>query len=238
MESNHDKEFFVQDLSLPEITFNMIVSIETTFVVNDHELVIASKFGLIVKQRDLRTLMELNWVNDEIINFYMNLLVERSRKKYYPRVHAMNIFFYHKLLSDGYASVKRWTKNVDIFTQDIVAVPIHLTNHWSMLIIDFQKKLVNYYDSMGFKNQECLMLMRQYLENEHLDKKRCPVDLKDWVFQRAINIPKQTNGYDCGIFSCVFAEHLCARRDFSFTQKDIPYFRNKMMYEIITMKLL
>ena len=31
-----------------------------------------------MKVRDLRTLQGLNWLNDEVINFYMGMIVKRS----------------------------------------------------------------------------------------------------------------------------------------------------------------
>lgn len=49
----------------------------------------------------------------QIINFYMNLLMERSQKNVnYPKVYAFNTFFYPKLSKSGYHSVRRWTKKV------------------------------------------------------------------------------------------------------------------------------
>lgn len=35
--------------------------------------VIVEKFGLIIKRKDMETLSETNWLNDEVIHFYMNL---------------------------------------------------------------------------------------------------------------------------------------------------------------------
>lgn len=232
-----DEKDLYKDVDLPELTPGMLQKIHIALSGYDEE-VIANKFGLMVKRRDLKTLTGLNWLNDEVINFYMNLLIERGKEENYPNVYAMNTFFYPKLLSGGHASLKRWTRKIDIFAQDIVVVPIHLGIHWCMATINFQSKSVNYYDSMGSENHKCLSALRQYLEDEHLDKKKSRIDLNDWVFECAKNIPQQMNGSDCGVFSCMFAEFASTNRGFSFTQKDMPYFRNKMMYEIITMKLL
>ncbi|XP_045120867.1 sentrin-specific protease 1-like isoform X5 [Portunus trituberculatus] len=73
--------------------------------------VLIEKFHIQITQRDIKTLDGLNWLNDEVINFYMNLLMERSQKNVnYPRVYAFNTFFYPKLSKSGYHSVRRWTK--------------------------------------------------------------------------------------------------------------------------------
>ena len=40
------------------------------------------------------------------------------------------------------------------------------------------------------------------------------------------------NGADCGVFTCLFAEHLSRRARLSFSQADIPYVRKRMAYEI------
>lgn len=64
----------------------------------------------------------------------MQLLVERSKKAGYPRLHAFNTFFYTKLLAGGYAGVRRWTRGTDLFKQDIILVPVHLRMHWALVV--------------------------------------------------------------------------------------------------------
>ena len=65
----------------------------------------------------------------------MELIVERSNTRdKLPKAHAMNTFFYPKLSSQGYKSVRRWTKRVDIFSKDIVFYPIHLGVHWTLAV--------------------------------------------------------------------------------------------------------
>uniref|UniRef100_A0AC35FKK6 Ubiquitin-like protease family profile domain-containing protein n=1 Tax=Panagrolaimus sp. PS1159 TaxID=55785 RepID=A0AC35FKK6_9BILA len=102
-----------------------------------------------IKRKDLKTLSGLAWLNDEVINFYLDLVVKRSKKDgSLPKVYAFLTFFYSTLIQKGYGSVKGWTRNVDVFDYDIWIVPVHLTGHWCMAIVDVQNQQIEYYDSM------------------------------------------------------------------------------------------
>lgn len=86
-----------------------------------------------------RSINTLTWPGcffflSQIINFYMNLLMERSKEKGLPAVHAFNTFFFTKLKTAGYQAVKRWTKKVDVFSVDLLLVPIHLGVHWCLAV--------------------------------------------------------------------------------------------------------
>ena len=41
------------------------------------------------------------------------------------------------------------------------------------------------------------------------------------------------NGSDCGMFTCQFAEYISRRARFTFSQNDMPYFRKRMIAEIV-----
>ena len=87
---------------------------------------------------DLDTLRGLNWLNDEIINFYLQMIVARSSNppnENWAKVYAMNTFFLPKLRTSGYSLVKRWTRKVDIFSYDKIFVPVHLDVHWCLAVI-------------------------------------------------------------------------------------------------------
>ncbi|EEB20308.1 sentrin/sumo-specific protease, putative [Pediculus humanus corporis] len=200
--------------------------------------VLVEKYGLQIKRRDLQTLKGLNWLNDEVINFYMNLIMERGKNDKLPSVYAFNTFFYPKLISGGHSSLKRWTKKVDIFSHDMILVPVHLGMHWCMSVIDFRSKEIRYYDSMGSSNNCCLQALLSYLKAESLDKKNVPFETTNWELINVDNIPQQMNGSDCGVFSCVFAEHLSRDSELLFSQDNMPYFRKKMALEIVEAKLL
>lgn len=200
--------------------------------------ILISKFNLNIARRDIMTLYGLNWLNDEVINFYMNLIIERAKDPKWPKTHTMNTFFYHKISKDGYNSVRRWTKKVDIFSYDLLIVPVHLSMHWCMAIVDFRSKSIDYYDSMGSNNDKCLKILYNYLQQEHSDKKRTEFNMKGWETRNVKKIPQQMNGSDCGMFACTFAEFLTRDAKITFTQEDMPYLRRKMVVEITEGRLL
>ncbi|XP_054022819.1 sentrin-specific protease 2 [Dryobates pubescens] len=116
--------------------------------------ILSSAFKLKVTREDIGTLREHRWLNDEVINFYMRLIAERNKKEGFAAVHAFSTFFYPKLISGGYTAVRRWTRGVDLFQQDLIFVPIHLRVHWALVVIDVRRKTIKYYDSMGQKGDK------------------------------------------------------------------------------------
>ncbi|KAL0895198.1 hypothetical protein ABMA27_013639 [Loxostege sticticalis] len=200
---------------------------------------LVEKFNLRIHRRDLQTLCGLNWLNDEVINFYMNLLMQRAGERpQLPRVYAANTFFYPKLMQAGQAGLRRWTRKVDIFAHDLMVVPVHLGVHWCLSIVDFRDKKISYLDSMGGRNQACLDALLQYLRDEHKDKKGQPFDDGGWKTECLKDIPQQMNGSDCGMFACTFAEFSSRNAPYTFSQAHMPYLRRKAALEILQGKLL
>uniref|UniRef100_A0A8V0ZSZ1 SUMO specific peptidase 1 n=1 Tax=Gallus gallus TaxID=9031 RepID=A0A8V0ZSZ1_CHICK len=212
----------------PEITEEMEKEIKNVFRGGNQDEVLSEAFRLTITRKDIQTLNNLNWLNDEIINFYMNLLMERSKEKGLPTVHR------------GYQAVKRWTKKVDIFSVDLLLVPIHLGVHWCLAVVDFRKKTITYYDSMGGINSEACRILLQYLKQESLDKKRKEFDTNGWslLSKKSQEIPQQMNGSDCGMFACKYADCITKDKPINFTQQHMPYFRKRMAWEILHRKLL
>uniref|UniRef100_A0A8C3JIE8 SUMO specific peptidase 1 n=1 Tax=Calidris pygmaea TaxID=425635 RepID=A0A8C3JIE8_9CHAR len=204
----------------PEITEEMEKEIKNVFRGGNQDEVLSEAFRLTITRKDIQTLNNLNWLNDEIINFYMNLLMERSKEKGLPAVHAFNTFFFTKLKTAGYQAVKRWTKKVDIFSVDLLLVPIHLGVHWCLAVVDFRKKTITYYDSMGGINSEACRILLQYLKQESLDKKRKEFDTNGWslLSKKSQEIPQQMNGSDCGMFACKYADCITKDKPINFTQ--------------------
>ena len=106
-----------------------------------NEMIMVDHFNIKLNFSDLNRLRGLSWLNDEIINFYLEMIMARSAKHpNWPKCYAMNTFFLGKLQKDGYPGVKRWTKKVDIFSYDKIFVPVNLNNiHWCLAVIDLKK---------------------------------------------------------------------------------------------------
>jgi len=189
----------------------------------------------------MRTLTNSNWLNDEIINAYFYLIVQRGKEPKRKRVYAFNTFFYPKLRDMGYSSVKRWTRKVDVFSHDFLIVPVHLGNHWCLALVNFINKTIGYYDSLGGSSKECCDTLLNYLRYESNDKRKQDMDDENWRLvdcYREANIPRQTNGSDCGVFACQYAEHLTRQAKLTFSQEHMPYLRQKMIYELLNKKIL
>ncbi|XP_076973912.1 sentrin-specific protease 2 isoform X4 [Tamandua tetradactyla] len=202
--------------------------------------ILSSAFKLRITRSDIQTLKNYHWLNDEVINFYMNLLVERNKKQGYPALHAFSTFFYPKLRSGGYQAVKRWTKGVNIFEQELILVPIHRKVHWSLVVIDLRKKCLKYLDSMGQKGHRICEILLQYLQDESKTKRNIDLNLLEWTHysMKPHEIPQQLNGSDCGMFTCKYADYISRDKPITFTQHQMPLFRKKMVWEILHQQLL
>uniref|UniRef100_A0A914P9C1 Ubiquitin-like protease family profile domain-containing protein n=1 Tax=Panagrolaimus davidi TaxID=227884 RepID=A0A914P9C1_9BILA len=155
-----------------------------------------------------------------------------------PRVYAFQTFFYSTLIQKGYGSVKRFTRRIDVFGYDIWIVPVHLTDHWCMAIVDVRNQRIEYYDSMLGQNRQVFEALSSYISAEMKDKKKKEINTYGWIQDRKQNIPIQQNGSDCGMFACKFAEYASRRAKIDFDQIHMPYFRKRMVWEIFQQRLM
>ncbi|KAG6866803.1 hypothetical protein C0991_008739 [Blastosporella zonata] len=204
-----------------------------------------------VSDADLSRLRPGQWLNDEIINFYGAMVLGRfdDGKENPPKqktngmqilnLHYFSTFFWPKL-KEGYEKgrLAKWTKKVDIFSKDVVLIPVNHSNaHWTSAAINFRRKRIESYDSMGTRRAAVFKALRAYIDAEHRNKKNEPFDFTGWQ-DYSIEEPQQENGYDCGVFTCQFLQGL-SRGDevIRFTQKDMPALRRRMIWEIGNAKL-
>ncbi|XP_075412284.1 sentrin-specific protease 2 isoform X1 [Tenrec ecaudatus] len=236
--SGKERERRTDDLL--ELTEDMEREVSNAIGHGSQDEVLSSAFKLRITRADIQTLRNYHWLNDEVINFYMNLLVERNKKQGYPALHAFSTFFYPKLRSGGYQAVKRWTKGVSLFEQELILVPIHRKVHWSLVVIDLRKKCLKYLDSMGQKGHRICEILLQYLQDESKTKRNIDLNLLEWTHYtlKPHEIPQQLNGSDCGMFTCKYADYISRDKPITFTQHQMPLFRKKMVWEILHQQLL
>lgn len=178
----------------------------------------------------------------------------------------MNTFFFTNLYEGGFATLRRWTRKIDIFSFNLILIPFNQSGvHWCLFMINTKKKIIELYDSLAYSEVDAGKKLLQYLADELWDKKHKIFDVNKWkiscmevsfycclktIFLNVTNrhisinshlfqgIPHQLNGSDCGVFTCTIAEHLTRKASLTFTQEDMPYFRKKMCLEIIQGHLL
>ncbi|XP_029932453.1 sentrin-specific protease 3b [Myripristis murdjan] len=181
---------------------------------------------------DLGTLYGQNWLNDQVMNMYGDLVMDSVPEK----VHFFNSFFYDKLRTKGYEGVKRWTKNVDIFQKDLLLIPIHLEVHWSLVSVDIPRRAITYFDSQRTLNRRCPKHIFKYLQAEAIKKDQRDF-LTGWKGFFKMNVGRQNNDSDCGAFVLQYCKCLALGQPFGFGQQDMPRLRRQMYKELCHCKL-
>lgn len=208
---------------------------------SDDEVLI-HKFRIQIKRKDLQKLHGLQWLNDEICNFYLEMISDRNKRQLADRenlagatplnVHFFSSFFY-PMLKQSYTRVRTWTRKFDLFQHDMIIIPVHLGQHWTLATINMRQKEIVFYDSMSRSGHEDVMLLLwQYLDDEHKDKKKTPFDYTGWRFYQT-EVPQQGNCSDCGVFMLRFADCVAAAKTFDFAQTDMKFFRERIACEIL-----
>lgn len=120
------------DRNFPELTPTMIVEVRTfrslLILIAEWlqikqalgrkplDSILLSQFSVDITPDILGCLNDGKWLNDEVINFYMQLIMARAGQfsDKYPAVHCFNTFFFATLDKQGYPKVRRWTKKVKL----------------------------------------------------------------------------------------------------------------------------
>lgn len=129
---------------------------------------------------------------------------------------------------------------MNLFKQDIILVPIHLRSHWTLVVVDVRKKTITYFDSFGKKGDKICETVLQYLQEESWEKQNVKLSSSEWTLHsmESHEIPQQSNGSDCGVFMCKYADYVSRDKPITFTENNMPYFRKRMVWEIIHQQLL
>ncbi|CAD5214869.1 unnamed protein product [Bursaphelenchus xylophilus] len=207
----------------------------------DPNEVFSSKFNIHLARKDLIKLDNHGWLNDEIINFYFSLISERSEKSHgYPKVYSFPTYFFQSVSRGGHSRVKRWTKNLNIFNYDIILFPLNLGNcHWCLAVYECGSNTLRFLDSMRSDGFSHLKVLRDYLITE-FETKHPGGHLRseDIIIISKEDVPKQMNGFDCGVFTCRMGEYVSRRAPINFSQRHMPEFRRRILFEIVEQKLL
>ena len=140
--------------------------------------VVAKHCGIVLRHQDLNTLINHNWLNDQVslyhnnmseifhvlklqvINYYMKLVMEK-----HDDIFIFSTFLYTKLLSHGLGSVFHWHKRVDFVNKWLLIFLVHqeAISHWCLAVADVPTKQITCFDSLEKDNYDCLMVLKNFL---------------------------------------------------------------------------
>jgi hypothetical protein len=156
------------------------------------------------------------WLNDNIINEYLELLLNDAHKKegyvYVrgkggspPPVHAFKSQWYLSMVKDPQGTA-RWARPVHLlgeklFACSLVLIPICHHSHWRLLAIKPKERLIEYYDSLHGSGGPFTQLAKQWVQGvlqEHFVE-------AEWSISEDQKSEEQANASDCGIFTLLNA---------------------------------
>ena len=218
--------------------------------------VVVEGFKMKLTQIDLQYLLPLTWLNDNVINFYFELISERARRDLQAtnkpdcaklKIHVLTSFFNEKLQRErSHSGVKNWSNksNIKVLDMDKVFIPINIhQSHWCLAVINFQKHQFEYYDSLGGRPSQWLFkCLRDYVLQEANLWGRAAgpasgFNLEGWHNVIVNNIPLQQNGSDCGVYVCTYGDLLSENMPLSFSQEHIDAIRLRMVRDILRKRL-
>jgi len=206
------------------------------------ELLPIVKHGAIpLYSANFHNLLPGKWLDDEGINAYSLLLEWRHKKTLLliptaPKLYFFSTFLYKQLWfmhEYSYDIVRRWTKNVDIFSMDKIFIPINWgDSHWILVVVRVGAKTgtVSMYDSLGGQMSLVTSSITQWLIDEANDKGK---PQREWTH----HYPKcrqQENSDDCGVFTLSTMDLLARGLPLSFNTRSTAYYRCRIAAELLS----
>ncbi|CAN6312811.1 unnamed protein product [Urochloa humidicola] len=178
-------------------------------------LVLHESSNIEVSKEKFQCLRPGCWLNDEVINLYLELLKEREKRepKRFLKCHFFNTFFYKKIF-----------------------VPVHKDVHWCLAVINMKEKTFQYLDSLGGMDPNVPNILARYIAEEVKDKSNRIIDTSLWRGDIVDDIPLQQNGWDCGMFMLKYIDFHSRGLDLSFSQEHMKYFRMRTAKEILKLR--
>jgi sentrin-specific protease 1 len=184
-----------------------------------------------IKLEDIRTLGPRMWLNDTVIDYYLNLLLNEDQGYY-----AFNSFFYTALSKNGVNGVLRWCRNVQIYSFKKIFIPILENSHWMLVVVDLEANNIILYDSFAATHNHILQSINLFLQEKY--RALNPAYSISFTLVHAQNLPRQQNYFDCGVYLLKFAQFIFQKRFFKFSDIDMPRYRQKIVLSIIQNKIL
>ncbi|KAF5294803.1 hypothetical protein FQA39_LY00287 [Lamprigera yunnana] len=197
--------------------------------------IIIQRGETILSRHDFRTFHNGKCFTYKIIEVYMDLIMTRGFKEEYSSVFALKSHFYRHLCEKNYTALE-WLNHVNLFSYDIVVIPIVIGEAWSLVVIDCRKSMITHYDSMGSLDRYCIFEIAQFIYVTGLYHK--DDSFLDWRFQRSEIISRHGYSFDTGVDICFIAESYSRNASVKMQSGQMTYVRRKIALEILHNQLL
>ncbi|KAE9535191.1 hypothetical protein AGLY_007924 [Aphis glycines] len=181
------------------------------------------------------------WLNDVIINMYIQLLVKQSKDK----VLAFSSYFFQlatkeKFTNDLYEKLK----NIKLFEYSKIIIPIHLADlqHWVLISIEPQARTITYFDSLLVNLKTFNFLSTKisfvvgFLNMVYRAQERF-VPTFTWKIKCG-DSPLQKNMNECGAFVCTNARYIIFNQQINYCHEECVLLRQRITYEILLNRIL
>ena len=165
---------------------------------------------------DLSCLLSPNWLNDNVINTYLEILRKEDES-----VFMFSTIFHTSFRDGGFEKVKNYYRRHNILSFRMIFIPVHLSNHWFLITFN-GSEIVSYdpYDFPGASGMKKQMLVDdnkkmhesilEVLKMTYFKPLYCQNE-KHWTDPKTKvmippQIPCQLNNHDCGVF-CVSSQN-------------------------------
>jgi len=217
---------------------------------------------LTVCRASFRRLRVGEWLNDEVISFYLALLKKRqsmlnSSDKTSLTMDIVDTYFYQYLSGSdfreggeyNYQSVRRrfnffFSRN--IFELDVLFIPINYPNaHWAVVAVYPQRERIYFLDPYGeISGRRELNYIMRFLRDEFEHRNGCPLPHHKWELkggQIAIEAlggvgEIQGDGVSCGVHICSFVDMLSLEYPLVIDQHNIDEYRLLMTLSVLKLE--
>ncbi|KAL2808638.1 hypothetical protein BJX63DRAFT_435927 [Aspergillus granulosus] len=180
--------------------------------------------------RDLETCAKPGaWLNDEVINTYLRMLADYANSSGRVTCHALNSFFFPTYVQEGHNTVCRkgsHGKQISLAV-DIIFMPIHYSEHWTLIVLHPYSQTIQGYDSLhGASLWDHLDRVKTWLDAEYKSGSGIEWTIGDHVS------PRQENDDDCGVFVLTTARSVVMGGPLDYKSDIIPAMRERIVAEL------
>ncbi|KAF3071153.1 Ubiquitin-like-specific protease 1A [Daldinia childiae] len=195
--------------------------------------------GVDLTERDFAKLVPVgSWLNDNAIQStlvhlatYVNDAAGIVPKQMTPKCVALSSQYWSNFLRDPKNNVytrgldRNWgMKPTNFLDIDTVLIPVNKDNHWTVLVVRPSRRTVSYVDSFQIEGTGHIRNVHTWMSYFLGDKYVADEWRKEYY-----RVPRQTNGYDCGMFVITNSIYLSLGIDPSgYSESEMPLQRRRI----------